>query len=91
MDIKPPKKPKLKKEHSAHSDVAQLKRQITELTEGLARERADATNVRRRADEEREIQLELPDGARASSRQPPPHLQNRSGKKHAPDSQDRIA
>jgi molecular chaperone GrpE len=33
--------------------VAQLEKQITELTEALQRERADATNVRRRAEEER--------------------------------------
>jgi molecular chaperone GrpE len=33
--------------------MAELEQQITELTEALQRERADAMNVRRRADEER--------------------------------------
>src|SRR5437763_12606974 len=34
-------------------DVKQLEKQVAELTEALQRERADAINVRRRADEER--------------------------------------
>lgn len=34
--------------------VAQLQKQVHELTEALQRERADATNVRRRAEEDRE-------------------------------------
>ncbi len=34
-------------------EVAELQQQVAELSEALARERADATNIRRRADEER--------------------------------------
>src|ERR1044071_95786 len=34
-------------------DLKQLEKQIAELTEALQRERADAINVRRRAEEER--------------------------------------
>lgn len=43
MSSKPPKKP---------SKVVELEEQITQLTEALQRERADATNLRRRHDEE---------------------------------------
>ena len=38
---------------SQKSSLAQLQRQIAELTEALKRERADAENVRRRAEDER--------------------------------------
>src|SRR3990167_10908006 len=34
--------------------LAQLKRQVADLTEALQRERADATNIRRRAEDERQ-------------------------------------
>ena len=42
-----PKAPK-----QPHVDVAALQQQISELTEALQRERADATNLRRRHDEQ---------------------------------------
>jgi molecular chaperone GrpE len=38
---------------SPKSSVVELQKQVKELTEALQRERADAINVRRRADEER--------------------------------------
>lgn len=43
------KKPEPKDEHA---DVTQLEQQIGELTEALQRERADATNLRRRHEEQ---------------------------------------
>ena len=46
-------KKKPAKLHSVGSNVEVLKQQVTDLTEALQRERADALNVRRRADEER--------------------------------------
>lgn len=36
-----------------HDDTKKLEQQLAELTDALQRERADATNVRRRAEEER--------------------------------------
>jgi molecular chaperone GrpE len=35
------------------NEIEELKKKVTELTEALQRERADATNVRRRAEEDR--------------------------------------
>ncbi len=45
----PTRRPKLKKQ----PDTTELLEQVEELTEALQRERADATNVRRRSEEER--------------------------------------
>ena len=39
--------------HKSQVETAELERQINELTEALQRERADSTNLRRRAEEER--------------------------------------
>lgn len=44
-----PKKKLTKEEHQ----IEELKQQLAEITEALQRERADATNVRRRAEEDR--------------------------------------
>ncbi len=41
------------KKHQQIPDAEELMQQVAELTEALLRERADATNVRRRAEEER--------------------------------------
>ncbi|MBI5906698.1 nucleotide exchange factor GrpE [Candidatus Saccharibacteria bacterium] len=37
----------------SNEDIAQLQQQVAELTEALQRERADALNIRRRAEEDR--------------------------------------
>jgi molecular chaperone GrpE len=42
-----------KKIQTHNSEIAELERQVLELTEALQRERADAINVRRRAEEDR--------------------------------------
>ena len=42
-----------KKKTVGSPEIAELKQQLGELTEALQRERADATNVRRRAEEDR--------------------------------------
>ena len=44
---------KAKQPASSHDDTEALRQHIAELTDALQRERADAMNVRRRADEER--------------------------------------
>lgn len=43
----------MKKQPKLESRVSELEAKVRELTEALQRERADATNVRRRAEEER--------------------------------------
>lgn len=49
MSAKTPKNP----HQSKNDQLEALQRQVADLTEALLRERADATNVRRRAEEER--------------------------------------
>jgi len=48
----PKKKPAASNEELLQGQIAELQQQVSELTEALQRERADATNIRRRHDEQ---------------------------------------